>query len=556
MSYDASVNNPTPNVFEVEVIANNDLVTAVEEARQYAEDAENSADSASASASSASASASNANNFANSASNSASSASSSASTATTQAGIATTQAGIATTKANEASQSESNALDSEQASAQSASDALQSEQNAFASEQASAQSEANALASASSASASASTATTQAGIATTQAGIATTQAGIATTQASNALNSANAAAASAASAAAVGTSTVLTGFSVAGNTAIAGTDTILQAFNKTQGQINARVSGTGVSGQVSFWTGTGTQSGDNGLWFDTVNKRFGIGTNTPEAIFHTRESGSGNMYVAIHKSDNTNGNSINLDFITSPSYVPTLTNFGGRLRYTRLGSFGVGDWDIMSANSTGAPVSRLKIFSNGNVLIQNGGTFIDAGFLLDISGTARVSGRTNIVTGSDTNTAVLINLQNPFSGNNTGVTLRFNNSATVDAAQGQAEITALRTNTGLSGATDLIFRTSVGASVTEKWRITATGVLTAADGCNIAFNTTTGTKIGTSAAQKLALWNATPIVQPTTSVAAATRVGGGGTNITDTDTFDGYTLAQIVKGLRNMGAFA
>lgn len=556
MSYDASVNNPTPNVFEVEVIANNNLVTAVEEARQYAEDAENSADSASNSASSASASASNANNFANSASSSASSASASESTATTQAGIATTQAGIATTKANEASQSESNAFDSEQSSAQSASNALQSEQNAFASEQASAQSEANALSSEQSASASASTATTQAGIATTQAGIATTQAGIATTQASNALNSANAAAASAASAAAVGTSTVLTGFSAGANTAIAGTDTILQAFNKTQGQINARLSGTGVAGQVSFWNGTITQTGDNGLWWDNGNKRFGIGTNTPEVRFHTFESGNGNMFVAIHKSDNTNGNSINLDFVASAAYNPLSSPAGGRLRYRRIGSNGLGEWDLMSSDSTGTSISRLKIFSNGNVLIQNGGTFTDAGFLLDISGTARVSGRTNIVTGSDTNTAVLINLQNPFSGNNTGVTLRFNNSASVDAAQGQAEITAVRTNTGSSGATDLIFRTSVGISVTEKWRITATGVLTAADGCNIAFNTTTGTKIGTSATQKLALWNATPIVQPTTSVAAATRVGGGGTTLTDTDTFDGYTLSQIVKGLRNMGAFA
>jgi hypothetical protein len=95
----------------------------------------------------------------------------------------------------------------------------------------------------------ANTATNQAGVATTQAGIATTQAGIATTQAANALtsannalNSANAAAASAASAAQVGTSTLLTGFATGANTTIAGTDTILQAFQKAQGQINARVS--------------------------------------------------------------------------------------------------------------------------------------------------------------------------------------------------------------------------------------------------------------------------------------------------------------------------
>ena len=41
------------------------------------------------------------------------------------------------------------------------------------------------------------------------------------------------------------------------------------------------VSGTGTSGQVSFWNGTGTQTGDNGLFWDDTNKRLGIGTTSP-----------------------------------------------------------------------------------------------------------------------------------------------------------------------------------------------------------------------------------------------------------------------------------
>lgn len=80
--------------------------------------------------------------------------------------------------------------------------------------------------------------------------------------------------------------------------------------------------------------------------------------------------------------------------------------------------------------------------------------------------------------------------------------------------------------------------------------------LTISDTRNIILATGTGTKIGTATSQKLGFWNATPIVQPTTAVAAATRVGGGGTTVTDTDTFDGYTLAQIVKALRNTGILA
>jgi len=44
--------------------------------------------------------------------------------------------------------------------------------------------------------------------------------------------------------------------------------------------------------------------------------------------------------------------------------------------------------------------------------------------------------------------------------------------------------------------------------------------------------------------------------QETTGVAAATLVSNAGTAITSTDTFDGYTLRQIVKALRNQGLLA
>lgn len=65
-----------------------------------------------------------------------------------------------------------------------------------------------------------------------------------------------------------------------------------------------------------------------------------------------------------------------------------------------------------------------------------------------------------------------------------------------------------------------------------------------------------GALIGTSTSDLIGFWNATPIVQPTTGVASATRTGGGGTALTDTDTYDGYTIAQVVKALRNLGVLA
>jgi hypothetical protein len=75
-------------------------------------------------------------------------------------------------------------------------------------------------------------------------------------------------------------------------------------------------------------------------------------------------------------------------------------------------------------------------------------------------------------------------------------------------------------------------------------------------GTNLQFDTATGSKIGSATTQKLAFWNATPIVQPTTAVASATYVAVGGGNIEVNDTFDGYTVAKVIKAIRNIGLIA
>ena len=76
------------------------------------------------------------------------------------------------------------------------------------------------------------------------------------------------------------------------------------------------------------------------------------------------------------------------------------------------------------------------------------------------------------------------------------------------------------------------------------------------EGNGIELGTTTGSKIGTGTNQKLGFWNATPIIQPTTSTTAATIVGGAGTTVKEDHTFDGYTIAKVVKALRNAGILA
>jgi hypothetical protein len=76
------------------------------------------------------------------------------------------------------------------------------------------------------------------------------------------------------------------------------------------------------------------------------------------------------------------------------------------------------------------------------------------------------------------------------------------------------------------------------------------------DASDVVLGSTTGNKFGTATTQKLAFWGKTPIVQPTTAVAAATFVAGAGTAVQDVSTFGGYTIAKVVQALQNVGILA
>lgn len=76
------------------------------------------------------------------------------------------------------------------------------------------------------------------------------------------------------------------------------------------------------------------------------------------------------------------------------------------------------------------------------------------------------------------------------------------------------------------------------------------------DATNFILGATTGTKIGTGTGQKLGFWNTAPIAQPTVAIAAAAFVANTSGIANDTATFDGYTIGQVVKALRNVGLLA
>lgn len=110
------------------------------------------------------------------------------------------------------------------------------------------------------------------------------------------------------------------------------------------------------------------------------------------------------------------------------------------------------------------------------------------------------------------------------------------------------------TNGRLTDDADFTFSVDT-LSVTKLDTTIMVGTLNFDTGVNIA-TSGAGTKIGTTASDKLSFFGATPIVQLTTGVSAATNVGGVGTTVKVDDTFDGYTIAKVVKALRNIGILA
>jgi hypothetical protein len=142
------------------------------------------------------------------------------------------------------------------------------------------------------------------------------------------------------------------------------------------------ITGTGASGQVAFWNGTSTQTGSNNLFWDNTNGRLGIGTTTPAQALEV--VGVSRLRSGIE--------------IFNDSRILNV-NSGGSIRFNTGGSISI-------ANTSNVEYVR---FNAGNVLI---GTTTDAGFRLDVNGTARVQGITNITRNDNNANLSSLNITN------------------------------------------------------------------------------------------------------------------------------------------------
>ena len=134
--------------------------------------------------------------------------------------------------------------------------------------------------------------------------------------------------------------------------------------------------------------------------------------------------------------------------------------------------------------------------------------------------------------------------------------LGFYNTTPVVQAVATADIKASLVALGLiagGGATPLNLNSgalSAGAltvtSVVGTGTVALTDTMTITEGKNIVLGTTTGTKIGTGATQKLGFYNATPIVQRDSSAVAAVATTGSAAS---TGTVYGFTTAAQADGI-------
>jgi hypothetical protein len=148
---------------------------------------------------------------------------------------------------------------------------------------------------------------------------------------------------------------------------------------------------SGTIGRVLFQGAGNVLQQSSSLFWDGTNNRLGIGTSTPTSVVEINHNPTG--------INDTTGLILN-NGLAGSTLKSIIFNSGT----TERGTFGVHNgsgefrWGISSGGyfptiyANGS--ERLRINTTGNVLIN---TTTDAGFRLDVNGTARVQGNTTIV---------------------------------------------------------------------------------------------------------------------------------------------------------------
>ena len=202
---------------------------------------------------------------------------------------------------------------------------------------------------------------------------------------------------------------------------------------------------------------------------------------------------------------------------------------------------------VLSLDGTGIETSATTITADAGLAIATTTT----GVLSLDSGT---TGAINVGTGANAKTVTIGNVTgatavviNTGSGNLDVNTPTITTSATALTADAALTVTATAAALILAatGANTVAIHTNGSARLTM-----ADVTATLADAVDLVVGTTTGTKIGTSTAQKLGFWNSSPVVQQA-SAALTNNVTSGGTTDVIADFTDLAVYANDASTIRD-----
>ena len=197
---------------------------------------------------------------------------------------------------------------------------------------------------------------------------------------------------------------------------------------------------SGTVGRVLFeGTGNVVQESANLTW-DNTNSRLALNGTLGKLMFPSPEISFGSRFNGIHFTDST--------YATSYGYLSLSSGFG-EFRMFAASSY------FPTFYSNGA--ERMRIFTTGNIGIN---TTTDAGFRLDVNGTARVVGQATIQT-------LTVGLGGGAVATNTAlglIALLANTTGTANTALGH---TSLSNNTTGAGNTAIGFNSLNGTNGTN-----------------------------------------------------------------------------------------
>jgi hypothetical protein len=333
----------------------------------------------------------------------------------------------------------------------------------------------------------------------------------------------------------------------------------------------------GADTQVQF-NDNGGAGGDTGLTFNKTTNELTVGVSNADPGTATVKGDlnldSGGTFATTIQSVTPTANRT-ISFPDQTGTVGLVSGATGNIQYNNAGQLaGTGDLNAdLNWTDAGVTYTGLKV-NVTNTASAAGSKLLD----LQVNGSALAS-IANVNTGNYNKLLTIgdVTFGSAFGGFHigsksgsafaygifygTGATFpsRISLGASADIAdvslyRDAANILAQRRTT--NAQTYRIYNTYTDASNYERlsfnWDTNVFKIKSEAAGTG----TVRGIQLGSTSTEPVALFGATPVAQPTTAVGSATVAGGGGTAVDDATTFGGYTLAQVVQALQNLGILA